>query len=85
MELDRNLLEKIRELDDDTLRQAIGNVAGSMGIDPALAAVYLSDMGKIKDTVAGLTQEDLDRVEETLGVEETQSVIQKIRKEVEGK
>lgn len=84
MELDRDLLEKIRLLDDDQLRSAIGNVAQSMGIDPAMAAMYLSDMGKVKETVAGLTQKDLDQVQNAIGKENTEALIEKIRTEVKG-
>ena len=84
MEMDRDLLGKIHMLDDEALKNAILSVAGNMGIDPALAAGYLSDMGKIKETVAGLTQSDLDRVEEAIGKENTTRLMQEIRKEVDG-
>lgn len=82
MELDKELLEKIRLLDDDSLRCAIGSVAESMGIDPGLAAVYLGDMGKIKETVAGLTQSDLDQLQSAIGEENTKRLVETIRKEV---
>ncbi len=84
MELDRDLLEKIRLLDDDKLRLAIGNVAQSMGIDPNMAAAYLGDMQKIKDTVASLKQEDLNQIQNALGQENTEKLVEKIRSEVKG-
>ena len=83
MEIDRSLLGKIHQLDDASLKEAILSVAGNMGIDPVLAAGYLTDMGKIKETVAGLTQDDLDRVQSTIGEENTKHLMDEIRKEVE--
>ena len=84
MEFDRALLKKIHDLPDDSLRDAILSVAGNMGIDPALAAGYLTDMEKIKSTVASLTEEDLSRVEGAIGEENTKVLMDKIRKEVQG-
>lgn len=83
MEFDLALLQKIHDLPDESLREAILSVAKNMGIDPSLAAGYLNDMGKIKSTVAGMTKEDLDRVEGAIGEENTKILIQQIRKEVD--
>ena len=82
MDLARDLLEKIRLLDDDSLRTAIGNVAAGMGLDARVTAPYLADMTKIKQTVSGLTQEDLDRIQSAIGEENTRNLMKEIRKEV---
>lgn len=85
MELDRDLLEKIRLLDDESLRGAIGNVAQSMGFDPSLVAPYLGDIGRIKETVAGLTQGDFDQIQGAIGEENTRAIVENIRKEMKEK
>ncbi len=84
MELDRNLLEKINLLDDKSLRSVIENVATGMGIDPNMATPYLQDMGKIKQTVSNLSQDDLDRIQGAIGEENTKHLMEQIRREVKG-
>ena len=85
MEIDKSVLKKIGALSDDSLREAISGVAVGMGLDPKLTAMYLSDMGKIKETVMGLTDSDLKRIEKSLGEENTKALMEKIRNETEGK
>lgn len=84
MELDRNLLEKINLLDDKSLRSVIENVAAGMGLDSKMASLYLQDMSKIKKTVSNLSQADLDRIQSTIGEENTQNLVEHIRREVKG-
>jgi len=85
MELDRELVNRIAELDDATLNQSIGKVAESMGIDASLAQMYLGDMSKVREAVKNLTQEDLNQITQTLGQENTQKLVENIRKEMEEK
>jgi hypothetical protein len=82
MEFDRDLLLKIRQLDDNSLRSTIENVAREMGVDPDLTRLYLSDMGKIKETVATLSEEDFLRVQSAVGEENTKVLMDTIRREV---
>ena len=85
MDLDRELLNKIRQMDDDGLRSVIANVAQNMGIDSSLTDMYLNDMKQIKDTVASLTQKDLDRLQSAIGKENTRALMDHIRAEINGK
>ncbi len=82
MEFDRDLLAKIRQLDDSSLRSTIENVAREMGLDPDLTRLYLSDMSKIKETVATLSEEDWNRVQGAMGEENTKTLMDTIRREV---
>lgn len=84
MELDSKLLEKIQLLDDDSLRSAIAGVAAGMGLDAGMTAMYLSDMEKVKKTVAGLTSEDLERLQNAIGEENTRNLAEHIRREIKG-
>jgi hypothetical protein len=85
MDTNKELIDQIAALDDETLKNTIGSVARNMGFDPKLAAGYLSDMGKIRQAVQNLTDEDLDRVKESLGEEMMGNIIQNIRREIENK
>jgi hypothetical protein len=84
MELDRHLLEQISLLDDDTLAATIKGVAQSMGMNPALTSMYLTDMSKVKSAVQNLTQSDLDRITDAFGEETTEKLVENIRREVKG-
>ena len=83
MELDRSLLQKIKELEDDKLAAAIGNIAAQFGLDPKMTDYYLSDMKQIKETVAGLTQEKMDRISAAIGEDNCEKVMDHLRREVE--
>ena len=81
MEREEALLRELSEMDDDALRQGLGRVAESMGIAPSLAARYLSDMGKIRETVMGLTSDDLQKICDRLGEDNVNRIIKDIRSE----
>lgn len=82
MELDSKLLEKIQLLDDESLRSAIAGVAAGMGLDAGLTAMYLSDMDQVKKTVAGLTPDDLAKIQNAIGEENARNLAEHIRREV---
>lgn len=85
MDNSKDLIDQIAALDDETLKNTIESVARNMGFDPNLAAVYLSDMGKIRRTVQNLTEEDLDKVKKSLGEEVMEDIVQNLRLEIENK
>ncbi len=85
MEYGKELIDQISALDDETLKNSLGSVARNMGFDPNLANMYLSDMTKIRQAVQNLTDEDLKRVQESLGEEMMNDIIQNIRAEIEKK
>ncbi|MBR5295217.1 MAG: hypothetical protein IKU24_01350 [Clostridia bacterium] len=82
MDLEQELIGKIAALDDETLRKSIGSVAKNMGFDPNLAALYLTDMDKIREAVKNLKPEDLTRVKENLGEDTVDEIIKNIRSEL---
>jgi hypothetical protein len=81
MEREQELLRQIAEMDDDALRAGLGKVAESMGIAPSLAGAYLSDLGKIRETVLSMTSEDLQKISETLGEENMQQLLNQLQGE----
>ena len=81
MEREQALLRELAAMDDDALRQGLGRVAESMGIAPSLAARYLADMDKIRETVLGLTPDDLQKICDRLGEENVNQILGSIRGE----
>ena len=82
MDREQELIRELAAMDDDVLREGLGRVAESMGISPSLAAVYLSDMGKIRETVLGLTPEDLGKIRANLGEDNMNQILDNIQKEL---
>ncbi len=75
MDREQDLIRQIAAMDDDALRAGLGKVAESMGIAPSLAAMYLSDLGKIRETVMGLTPEDLQKISANLGEDNMKQIL----------
>lgn len=82
MSSEQDLIRQIAAMDDDSLRESIGRVVVGMGIDPSLAALYLGDLGKIRETVMGLTEEDLKQIRNRLGDDTVDGILTNIRKEM---
>lgn len=79
MDREQELIRELAAMDDAALRQGLSRVAESMGIAPKLAAMYLSDIGKIRETVLGLTTEDLQKIRANLGEENMNQILNGIR------
>lgn len=79
MDQEQELIRELSAMDDDSLREGLSRVAQSMGIAPSLAAMYLSDLGKIRETVSSLTPEDLSRIRENVGEENMNQILDGIR------
>ena len=81
MELEQEIRELLATLDDDALRKTLASIAQKMGVNPSLAALYFSDLDKIRKAAANLNEEDLQKVRESLGDEKMNALAQEIRKE----
>ncbi len=81
MEREQDLIRQIAEMDDNTLRDGLGKVAESMGIAPSLAAMYLSDLDKIRETIMGLSTEDLQKISANLGEENMNRILDDLKGE----
>lgn len=81
MDREQELIRQIGTLDDDALRTGLGKVAQSMGIAPNLAAMYLSDMKRIRETLSSLTPEDLQKITANLGDENMNQILGSLKGE----
>lgn len=81
MDKEQDLIRQIGAMNDDALRSGLGKVAESMGIAPSLASMYLSDMTKIRETLSGLTPEDLQKITANLGEENMNQILDNLKGE----
>lgn len=79
MDQEQDLIRQIASMDDAVLREGLGKVAESMGIAPSLAAHYLSDMSKIRETVSGLTSEELRKIRAGIGEENLNQILETLQ------
>lgn len=81
MDREQDLIRQLGAMDDDALRAGLGKVAESMGIAPSLASRYLADMDKIRETISGLTPEDLQKITANLGEENMNQILDSLKGE----
>ncbi len=82
MDFDMELLKRVGELDDATLKESILKVAESMGVDPSMAGQYVTDMKVIRQAVTNLTPQDMANLQNALGEETLSAIESNVRKEL---
>ena len=82
MDFDMELLKRVGELDDATLKESILKVAESMGVDPSMAGRYVTDMNAIRQAVTNLTPQDMANLQNALGADTLAAIESNVRKEL---
>lgn len=73
MNIDKNLLDKLAAMDDDSLAASIRAIAAASGIDLAGVSFDKSRLDALRTAMRGATDEDLARAKEILKGYRTQS------------
>lgn len=66
MQLDRNTISRMLELDDAALWQAITLIGKEAGFDLSKHKISDSEMAKLRKALSGATDEDIRRAKEKL-------------------
>jgi hypothetical protein len=82
MDFDKDLMREIAAMPDEALKNGIFKVAQNMGVDPMMASAYLSDMGRIKNAISGLTEEDLEKICQNFGEDRINDIVSNIKNEL---
>ncbi len=75
--IDKNNLNKIMSLDDDTLRKKLSEITALTGADNSKVTNALSDVNKLRKTVSSLSNNDIEKIIASFGRENVEQ-IQKI-------
>ena len=80
--MDRNMeiLEKLKNLDDDGLRAIINEVAGAMGMNEGMRRAALSHTGMIRRRLNKASREDLEKAIGMVGKEKAEEIIGKLKR-----
>jgi len=69
-----DILNKLRRMDDDTLRMAIGAIADAVGANEKQRARVLGNVNSIKRKLDNANQRDIDKAVERLGSEKADDI-----------
>lgn len=69
-----DILNKLRRMDDDTLRMAIGAIADAVGANEKQRARALGNVNSIKRKLDNANQRDIDKAVERLGSEKAEDI-----------
>ncbi len=62
MQLDRNMLQRLLELDDDSLTRVIQTIAAESGIDPSLLGIDTNAVQSIRSALGSVNDKDLEQL-----------------------
>jgi len=83
MELDKDLLNKIENLDDDEFKNKFSDVLDSLKVNRIKKQKLLANFSQIKESVNTLTQEDIDGFVKKIGEEKLNDIVSIIKNNME--
>ncbi|MDD6312649.1 MAG: hypothetical protein PUB08_04165 [Firmicutes bacterium] len=67
MQLDKKDIDRLAQLDDDTLKAQLSDILSAVGVDKRKADRFLSDIPRLKAQATSLSQRDIDALCARLG------------------
>ena len=78
MELPKDTLDKLKHLNDDQLRTAIGEIADALGASPSQRRMMQNHTNRIRNKLFGSSEAELTRYLSRLSPEKQQALLQKL-------
>lgn len=79
MEIDEKLLQRLKSMDDDTLRRAVGEIAALSGATESQRQRALRNIGTIRKKLTKANQNDLKKAVDSLGEENIEEAIRRLK------
>ena len=79
MQIDKNKLNNLASLDDETLKRKIMQTAAQCGADARKITSSLTDMNKLRSTIRGLSDKDIENILRAVGPENAQIIAENIK------
>lgn len=79
MKVDSDLLARLKGMDEDTLRRAIGIIADSVGADSKQRDRALGNIGNIKRKLESASERDLQRMIGRIGDEKAEEIRRQLK------
>ena len=77
--IDRDFLEKINNLDDETLRNTVKSIAEAAGVSKRQAEHATANINRVKKRIRSMTEDDIKKAVEAAGEEKAAEIIDMIR------
>lgn len=79
MEIDEKLVQRLKNMDDETLRQAIGEIAALSGATEVQKQRAMRNIGMIRRRLTKANQNDLKKAVDSLGEENIEEAIRRLK------
>jgi len=79
MEIDRELLKKLSEADDETLRAAIKDIAAALGADDKQTSRALQNIGRYKQKLGKMSDRDIQRAVDKVSPEKLDEIMRNLK------
>lgn len=77
--IDKEMLNKITGLDDQTFKKLVGEIAAAAGADPMKTAMFLQDSGRLKEMLADMTPQEAQQLLNKVGRDRADSILKDIK------
>lgn len=79
MEIDRDLLKKLSEADDETLRAAVKDIAAALGADERQTARAVQNIGRYKHKLTKMSDGDIKRAIDKVSPEKLDEIMKNLK------
>ncbi len=79
MELNKDLINKLSQLDDGDLAEIIRTVACAAGVDAHKAELAAKNTGNIRRRLGKMTEEDILQLTQSVGEEKAKDILSKLK------
>ncbi|MHB1151873.1 MAG: hypothetical protein ACYCWE_05400 [Eubacteriales bacterium] len=79
IKIDRDFLEKVKKLDDETLRSMVKSIAEAAGVSKRQAEQATANIDRVKKRVFNMSEAEIKKAIEAAGEEKTAEIIEMIK------
>ncbi len=79
IKIDREFLEQIKQLDDETLRSMVKSIAEAAGVSKRQAEQATANIDRVKKRISNMSDTEIKKAIEAAGEEKTAEIIEMIK------
>lgn len=80
--IDRDFLDQINKLDDETLRKTVQSIAEAAGVSKRQAERATANIDRVKKRISSMSEEEIKKAVESAGEEKTAEILDMIKNAV---
>jgi len=79
MQIDKNMIYKLRDMDSNQLKEAIDIIADSVGANSRQRAKALNNLDIIKKKLSNASNKDLEKIIDQIGIDKAEEIINQLK------